>query len=223
MGYLPLAWKFLKEVAKILSQPSIHVKEIVEKQRQSWPSQIKVTYSQDRSQDIREMMLDLTNNLISAIVLVMIVIIGSLGVRSGLIVGLSVPGSFLIGIFASIWLALLSISWCFSASSWQRVCSSMGNCGRGICRSQMLEGHHDWKPIPKGRNAWLGRCFPPSLLSSRPFCPCSFGPYCRRIYALSANYLDLRAYRFANHGLIIHPMYRRAYRKARNRSRCPFA
>ncbi|MBO6827819.1 MAG: efflux RND transporter permease subunit, partial [Sneathiella sp.] len=59
---------------------------------------LQVTFSQDKSSDIRIMLNDLQNNIISAIILVMIVVISALGLRTAGLVGLSIPGSFLIGI-----------------------------------------------------------------------------------------------------------------------------
>ena len=46
------------------------------------------------------MLNSLQNNVIAAIILVLIIILGALGVRSGLLVGISIPGSFLSGILA---------------------------------------------------------------------------------------------------------------------------
>jgi multidrug efflux pump len=92
------------EVSKRTGQNIIEtieqVKAVVEAERQYWPAQIEVTYSQDRSSDIRTMLLDLENNLISAVLLIMVVIVASLGLRSALLVGVAIPGSFLIGILA---------------------------------------------------------------------------------------------------------------------------
>jgi len=62
------------------------------------PEGIAVRFSQDKSNDIRSMLGDLQNNVLSAILLVMIVIVGALGLRSGLLVGVAIPGSFLTGI-----------------------------------------------------------------------------------------------------------------------------
>ncbi len=76
------------------------VRQVVETERASWPPQVRITYSQDSSEEIRSMLRDLQNNLIAAVLLVMIVIVFSLGLRGGLIVGTAVPGSFLIGILA---------------------------------------------------------------------------------------------------------------------------
>lgn len=74
------------------------VRALVAAESQSWPPQVKVTFSQDSSKEIRSMLGELENSLITAILLVLIVIVASLGLRGGLIVGVAVPGSFLIGI-----------------------------------------------------------------------------------------------------------------------------
>ena len=63
-----------------------------------WPSGVKVDLIQDQSEDIRTMLADLQNSVIIAVVLVMIVVIAALGVRSASMVGVAIPGSFLIGI-----------------------------------------------------------------------------------------------------------------------------
>jgi multidrug efflux pump len=65
-----------------------------------WPENIQVTFTQDNSEDVRTMLSDLANNVATAIILVMIVILGALSLRSGGLVGLSIPGSFLTGILA---------------------------------------------------------------------------------------------------------------------------
>ncbi|MCX7338339.1 MAG: efflux RND transporter permease subunit [Alphaproteobacteria bacterium] len=74
------------------------VKEIVENAKKDWPSGVVVNYAQDQSDNIREMLNDLQNNIILAIILVMAVIVFSLGWRSAVLVGIAVPGSFLMGI-----------------------------------------------------------------------------------------------------------------------------
>ncbi|RAS66570.1 multidrug efflux pump [Vibrio diazotrophicus] len=66
--------------------------------REDWPSNLLVKYTWDESQDVEMMLNDLQNNVLSAIILVVIVIIAVLGVRTALLVGVSIPGSFLIGL-----------------------------------------------------------------------------------------------------------------------------
>lgn len=74
------------------------VRALVAAESQAWPPQVKVTFSQDSSKEIRSMLGELENSLITAVLLVLIVIVASLGLRGGLIVGIAVPGSFLVGI-----------------------------------------------------------------------------------------------------------------------------
>lgn len=73
------------------------VRELVESDRKDWPPGMQVRFTQDKSSDIRQMLGDLRNNVIMAVLLVMIVIVAALGIRSGVLVGLAIPGSFLTG------------------------------------------------------------------------------------------------------------------------------
>jgi multidrug efflux pump len=74
------------------------VRALVGEERKNWPEQITVTLSSDESNNIRNMLRDLQNNVLSATLLVMIIIVATLGVRTGLLVGIAIPGSFLTGI-----------------------------------------------------------------------------------------------------------------------------
>lgn len=74
------------------------IRDLVAKESKQWPNGIKVIYSQDTSTDIRDMLSDLQNNVILAILLVVIVIIAVMGTRSALLVAIAIPGSLLIGI-----------------------------------------------------------------------------------------------------------------------------
>lgn len=67
-------------------------------QQAEWPNNLLVKYTWDESKDVRIMLNDLQNNILSAIILVVIVIIAILGVRTALLVGISIPGSFLTGL-----------------------------------------------------------------------------------------------------------------------------
>lgn len=74
------------------------VKAKVEESKTIWPNHIKVTYTGDMSKDVKDMLSDLQNNVLSAVLLVVIVIIAILGTRSAFLVGVAIPGSFLTGI-----------------------------------------------------------------------------------------------------------------------------
>lgn len=73
-------------------------KAIVAEARRQAPDNLRVHYAKDQSQDVRLMLLDLQNNVLSAVILVVIVILGALGLRSSVLVGLAIPGAFLTGI-----------------------------------------------------------------------------------------------------------------------------
>lgn len=74
------------------------VRARVDALKADWPSNLVVSYSQDQSEFIEMMLTDLENHVVSAVVLVMVVVVGVLGLRSGLLVGISIPGSFLASI-----------------------------------------------------------------------------------------------------------------------------
>ncbi|HEY7774451.1 MAG TPA: efflux RND transporter permease subunit [Marinagarivorans sp.] len=73
------------------------VRHLVSEAQQDWPESVSVNYLQDKSERIRTMLGDLENNVLTAIILVMIVIVAALGVRPSILVGLAIPGSFLAG------------------------------------------------------------------------------------------------------------------------------
>ena len=66
----------------------------------TWPEGIRVFASRDKSDDVKQMLNNLQNSVISAVLLVFIVIIGILGLRAAGLVGIAIPGSFLLGILA---------------------------------------------------------------------------------------------------------------------------
>jgi len=74
------------------------VKALIEEDRRSWPVGISIVASRDKSKDVHRMLSNLQNSVISAVLLVFIVIIGILGFRAASLVGVSIPGSFLLGI-----------------------------------------------------------------------------------------------------------------------------
>ena len=59
---------------------------------------VKVNYLLDKSKNVRSTLSDLGNNVTAAVLIVMIVVVASLGLRNAALVALAIPGSFLIGI-----------------------------------------------------------------------------------------------------------------------------
>lgn len=74
------------------------VKDLVKQVQPYWPEGIEVSLAQDESKSIKELLHDLFNNVLIATLLVMILILGSLGIRSAMLVGIAIPGAFLMSI-----------------------------------------------------------------------------------------------------------------------------
>jgi multidrug efflux pump len=75
-----------------------NIKALLAEEKRFWPGNIEVVASRDKSKDVKTMLSELQNSVLSAVLLVFIVIIGILGIRSALLVGVAIPGSFLMGI-----------------------------------------------------------------------------------------------------------------------------
>jgi len=97
-GQPAVALEVTKRIGTNIIDTIEEVRAVVAEEQASWPDGIQVTYSQDKSQQIRDMLNDLQNNVLTAVLLVMIVIVAALGVRTAGLVGVSIPGSFLAGI-----------------------------------------------------------------------------------------------------------------------------
>ncbi len=74
------------------------VNALIDAERELWPSEVTIFASRDKSDDVLEMLTELQNSVLIAVLLVFIVIIGVLGIRSASLVGVAIPGSFLMGI-----------------------------------------------------------------------------------------------------------------------------
>lgn len=76
------------------------VRAAVQAERGGWPAQIQLSFMQDQGEDIATMLSDLENNVIAAVLLVMLATILALGLRAALLVAVAIPGAFLGGIMA---------------------------------------------------------------------------------------------------------------------------
>lgn len=97
-GEKSLALEVVKRTGENVIETIEAVKETVRQEQKFWPNNVQVTFSQDRSEDIRDMLRDLQNNILSAVLLVMIVCVAAIGFRAASLVGIAIPGSFLTGI-----------------------------------------------------------------------------------------------------------------------------
>ena len=97
-GQPTVALEVTKRIGANIIDTNRAVRAAVADMQQGWPEAIRVNFSQDESEDVTRLLGDLQNNVVSGILLVMIVIVGILGLRAGTLVGVSIPGSFLLGI-----------------------------------------------------------------------------------------------------------------------------
>lgn len=97
-GQPAVALEIKKRVGANIIETIASVRALVDTAQAQWGGGIRVHYMQDKSEDIKTMLGDLQNNVITAVVLVMIIILAALGPRPSALVGLAIPGSFLAGI-----------------------------------------------------------------------------------------------------------------------------
>ena len=102
-GQPALALEIKKRVGANIIETVAQVKDVIEQSSRDWPDTVRIEYMQDESAQVEDMLGDLENNVIAAVVLVMIVIVFALGIRTSILVGLSIPGAFLAGV-AVLWM-----------------------------------------------------------------------------------------------------------------------
>ena len=95
------------EVSKRAGANIIHtidaVKALLDEARPMMPERLEIDLIMDQSTDVNDVLSELLNNVTTAVVLVLIVIVAAMGLRSAMMVGLTIPGAFLTGILL-IWL-----------------------------------------------------------------------------------------------------------------------
>ncbi|NBB71242.1 MAG: AcrB/AcrD/AcrF family protein [Alphaproteobacteria bacterium] len=99
-GQPALALEVSKRLGTNILDTVAAVRAVVEAAEPEFPAGLEVGFIQDTSDNIRSMLHDLQNSVLSAVALVMIVVVAALGFRSALLVGFAVPGAFLTAILA---------------------------------------------------------------------------------------------------------------------------
>ncbi|MGA0597650.1 efflux RND transporter permease subunit [Enterovirga sp. CN4-39] len=74
------------------------VKAAMARMKESWPGTVEVSFTQDKSKTIRDMLHELQNSVITAVLLVFVIMLVVLGGRASLFIGIAIPASFLTGI-----------------------------------------------------------------------------------------------------------------------------
>ena len=96
-GRPAIAIQVVKRLGTNIIENNARVREVVADFTKDWPQTIKVDYTLDMSKFIFEVLGSLESAILTAITLVMVVVVGALGLRSGLLVGLAIPTSFMVG------------------------------------------------------------------------------------------------------------------------------
>ncbi|PPB79501.1 multidrug efflux pump [Albidovulum inexpectatum] len=99
-GAPAIAIEVSKRVGANLIETVDAVKAVTERFAENLPEGTVVTFSQDKSDTIRQLLADLQNSVLTAVILVFVVILYSLSGRASLLIGLAIPASFLMGILA---------------------------------------------------------------------------------------------------------------------------
>ena len=99
-GVPAIAIEVSKRTGANLIETVDEVKAVTEEFRKLLPEGTEVSFSQDKSKEIRQLLFDLQNSVLTAVILVFIVILYALSVRASLLIGLAIPASFLMGMLA---------------------------------------------------------------------------------------------------------------------------
>src|SRR6056297_3199418 len=97
-GQPALALEVTKRSGANIIETVAEVRAIAAELQAEWPEAVRITWLQDQSEIVQDILSDLEANVIAAVVLVMIVIVYALGLRSAILVGLAIPGAFLAGV-----------------------------------------------------------------------------------------------------------------------------
>jgi multidrug efflux pump len=105
-GKPALTLEISKRVGTNIISTIEQVQSVVTEAKKLIPDNVHVGFIQDKSEDVRNILNDLQNNVLSAVVLLFIVVVAALGFRSAALVSLAIPGSFLLGILVLAYLGL---------------------------------------------------------------------------------------------------------------------
>ncbi len=98
-GKPTIAISVVKRLGSNILETNKNVRAAVERLSANWPEEVRVGYSFDQSNFIRMMIDSLQASIMTAIILVMVLVVAALGLRSGALVGIAIPSSFLIAFF----------------------------------------------------------------------------------------------------------------------------
>jgi multidrug efflux pump len=96
-GNPAITLEIVKRIGTNIIENNAEVKQVVEDFTSEWPESIQIDYLLDQSSFIFEVLGSFESSILTSILLVMIVVVGALGIKSGILVGFAIPTSFMIG------------------------------------------------------------------------------------------------------------------------------
>jgi len=85
-----------KRVGENIIQISDRIDEVIDRASETWPRDTQITKLMDQAKEIRLMVADLENNIVSGLLLVIVVLFFVLGFRNAILVSLAIPFSMLL-------------------------------------------------------------------------------------------------------------------------------
>jgi multidrug efflux pump len=95
-GQPTIALEVTKRIGSNVIENNEKVRALIDQVSKTWPPGVHVSYMFDQSTFIRDDLGSLSDSIVLAIILVMIICVAALGLRSGLLVGVAIPTSFLL-------------------------------------------------------------------------------------------------------------------------------
>lgn len=95
-GEPALLIQVIKRTGANLLDTANSVRDIIEDERQGWPASVRAQITSDASEMIGSQLGQLQSSIMTAVLLVMIIVVAALGLRTALLVGISIPTSFVL-------------------------------------------------------------------------------------------------------------------------------
>ncbi|MFO1456723.1 MAG: efflux RND transporter permease subunit [Steroidobacteraceae bacterium] len=97
-GEQAIALEVVQRGSSNVLRTALTVKDVIAEQQRAFPTGVGIVISTDRSNEIVDQSNELQSHILSAVILVVILIVATLGIRNAALVAVSIPGSFLAGV-----------------------------------------------------------------------------------------------------------------------------
>ncbi len=103
-GQPSISIEVVKRIDANMLDTVARVRELVESSRPTYPKKVNVFYTTDQAPDALRQVNELKGNILTAMMLVMVLVVAALGLRSGILVGIGIPLSFLFSCIFLYWI-----------------------------------------------------------------------------------------------------------------------